>query len=891
MNKFEENKIINDLDHPESNCLKKYTLLLFFVLRQVVYEDTLIDIIENQFQDLTFLDICQVQKYLENYRDQICLLFDGFDELKLKHKKRPKFIDVIAGNDKQDVLCIITSRSQGISELTRYNPKVIQSHVKLCGFDKKLIERYILYYFKRDETCKSAMVENIKEGNLWKLASIPIRLQMMCFVWKIYGKLGQNMAELYSMLIKGLTRHMEERHGTELTPGEDIKDTYHRSILLPTAKLANRWDEHGNLDILFSLSDIQKETGENYKQVLDFGCVTKYFPSSQMEQTLWNFTHLSLQEYFVAFDIAHTDRGSSEFGNKCLNVRALEKYRLILEVLCSLAPEKANEFITAVVKADHKLPEYLQLWDHLLRFVDSYKDVSEVDIPLPRQVTLDGDDKIEYLTKQKKLMYIAHLLKQDYDKHRNMSVLRVFRLDELPDEFNTEHIKGLYLTIDKNEQFKKADKLLSSLSDEAQVLTVVFSDAALNKERLVHNIKTDKISTFSIEGPGVISLAASIIKKQPNLRVLNVHDTNQERLDRSSYIKRMCEEANKGKNLEELVLTGNVVDKSLTALSKNIKLTIRSKQAVEFSENIVSSRARIVEVDLSGFTANNPENLISRILINLETLQILKLERCGITSYMMFQMDKILQLAKKNLPLQELDMLGNNLNCFSDMHYITDHCPDLKKILMTCTEDSNLPTKLGKTETVVATGTKFNPTRLYFNESMYNLEKLYTIYVTPDIPEIPTHYQLELLCILDVPEPVQTIKTLSKTVKYMNKLKELHFSTNKPQMIEPLETVWDLIRNLPPRLRHLNLNGYFADEMIQILELKHILKKLHKLNIGPAENDPYVIQIIRQEIQQLNTSIDVYCDPEEASLSLVSCDTDMDWSLKHTERDLFQAIN
>ena len=275
----------------EGEYFTEDSILLAFILRQVTKEHCLFDLIVSQFPFLTCSEVYSLLNQTFSDPDNIFFFFDGFDEL--KNIQGDQILDLITGKQNDKVSRIITTRSQGIIQLQRHNLTAIQAHVKICGFNEGHITQYIDLYFNLKPELASTMKKSITEKNLWKLASVPIRLQMMCFVWKIYRKLGSNMAELYKMLLMGLLDHMEKRNATteesEITDRKDIMARYHKSILLPTANLANRWDDNGNLNILFPFSDIKKITGENFHEVTNFGCITKYFSTSTMMQTVWNF--------------------------------------------------------------------------------------------------------------------------------------------------------------------------------------------------------------------------------------------------------------------------------------------------------------------------------------------------------------------------------------------------------------------------------------------------------------------------------------------------------------------------------------------------------------------------------------------------------------------------
>ena len=888
----------NTEEDQESFDMKTYFILLAFVLRQITTEDTMFEMIYNQF-NLTVTEAYAIIKYTEEHPSTTCLFFDGFDELIpgffKQNMGQNQIYNIITRKEEQSILSITTTRYLGM--LKNY-AKSTRAHVKLCGFSKKQIMTYISLYFKHRPGKDSLMVKYIQEHDLWKLASIPIRLQIMCFVWKTLGKLGKNVAELFKMLLLGLLDHMEQRDGIARTPEEDVMDKYHTTILFPASKVANTWDEHGNLKILLSIPDIKKKTGKNHEDVMKLGCLTRYFAASQMTKTFWNFTHLSLQEYLVAYYIAHAETGSDDFSNKCLSMRSLEKYRTILEFLCSMAPENSNKILTTIINQDYSERECIQLLDYVFIFMAAYNSVSKVDIPLPRQVILGQEMDIHKDTQKEKvlndnMLYSSHLFDGDGKKHRNMSLLKVYELTRLPENTDINYVKGLYLNIRHQSELEKANILVSQLSNEANIIDISFPDFSIKvseMEELVRRIGTNTISMCCIKGPGTIALGATVLQYQPTLAVLNINDTSIDEPIRHTtdinHIKTMCDKANETQHLVELKLSGYLPNICAETLKKDIKVTLCSKYDMlhlnQFCKDIASHKPNISYLDLSGsiFVSENtkfesPGTCIGNILTTLETLETLKLRRCGITSFTLSEIQKQIASSKKQVSLQELDLLGNQLDQFNNIQELLNTCPHLTVLLITGIGNCKMPEKRHKLKAIVVTGTETNHAVLQLTDSIHNVDKLYLIYATADFAEVVKRgkiYQMKVLQIMEVSEKDidEAISVFSANLQFMNQLEELYITTAKPTPIKNIDSILSLIKNLPSSLLYLNLCGYEIEKLTQLLQEKQSLQNLQTLNIGSHNTDPYIIQILRQELQQMNSKMEVYCDQEEALLQLLS---------------------
>ena len=879
----------------------KYTILLAFVLRQVTNEDTLIKLMKSQFSFLSCPEVYTVLNEIKNSPNEVCLMFDGFDELKeVRNVNRFDLLDIITRKTDPAVIGITTTRSQGISQLNRYNAKAIQARVKLCGFGKKQIKKYMSLYFKRKE---EEMEYQIAKQNMWTLASIPIRLQMMCFVWKTFKTLGRNMTELYSKLVLALLDHMEKREGlNNFTPENGIMQKYYDTILLPTCKLANRWDKYDNLSILFPLSIIKEIAGDNYEKVRDYGCLTRYFPASPMGGTIWNFSHLSLQEYFVAMLIANDRVCFEEFANKCMNIQSLEKYLVIVKFLCSLAPERANEIISGFSKQDLAEHICVKILEYFLILAEEYETLSLLDVPLPKQMILGGKPKdVQILGGEPKdVQYssvsiqnsLSHLFNKDHEKHKNLAILKVKQMRILPYHIQIEYVKGLHLTINETNELERASILLSQLSEKACILEIVFADDVKShskKKQLLYHIGTKSVTLFSIKGPGVTLLSADMIKQQTSLKVLKVNDTDTGN-DKTEGFQEMCDQANKSEHLKEIHLSGCLEANSLISLKKEVKVVACSRFSDvgsfnTFAEALAKNRPNITKLDLSFINIGSRTKetsiggkWIAQVMIGIQSLITFSLRCCGITTKTLLEIEQELEKTSNlDISIKKMDLLGNKIACCDDLQGLLHHLKILETLLFSFSYKSKMSPNLeeSKVTNVVAAGTKNQAIVLELSESMCHLDNLCMLYLLPKWPQNVTIatdiYQLQLLFILDVPEELvsSAIVTVSQMLPYMNELEKLYFSRMTPLFLKDVDNVLCLIHSLPPSLEHLNMCGYASDQLTLILEKKDKLKNLHKLNIGCAKTETHQIQLIRQELQLLNGNIDVYCDPEEVLTALV----------------------
>ena len=866
--------------------MKTFDILLVFILRNALSNQTLMELLKTQFSDLTFTEIYFILQLVKNQPEKTCIIFDGLDELKQMKQtegSRNALLDIITRQAEKDVVSITTTRPQGLIELQRYSSQPFQVHVKLCGFKKDQIEEYTRKYFKNDTNTAQEMLKSIEKKKKWHLARIPIRLQMMCFVWKSNRSFGENTADLYNMLIMGLIDHMEKRNERTLTREDKVQTEYQDDLLLRTGELANTWDEYGNLKILFSISDIEASIGKNYQDILDFGCLTRYFPTSIMKNVLWNFTHLSLQEYFVAYNIAKSSNQQvfQKFLKQCSSIRAIEIHTLIIEIMCNLAPEKANEVITQVVKRVASEHECNTMLSYLLKFMEAYKEYSAADFPLPKQVSTSVAMK-ESIIDPIRLSYLDHLIRRDCEKHKNMAFLTVSDLNEITDDINIEHLLGLNISIKERNQIQKASKFLSNISRKTKQLDMSITDSGITEsdiETLCNNFKSNTLEIMSLVGHGVVLIAQKMIIQQQNLCSLTLQNSQDK--SNKKQLSGICKELQSKQKFKELNLTDFRIDENISSLRKSVKVTLKNKfdqieDFDDFARNLSRCKSKITTLDLSlsnfseTTTKMQPCEVLGGLLVNMHELEVLKLRKCGLTTNALFRIAGNISDTSK-VSVQELDLLGNHFdNSQEDLEKLQTYFPHLQVLLFTYFQDGPVVPNISLSKLMVSGTNQKEPVSL--GETTMQLYELYMIYCFPKFSKADILKKLKTLCILNLNKEACDICFLSLTeaLTYMPSLKELVFATNVYQE-RKINDINGLVRSLPPLLKYLNLYGYYCKPITHILQEKHHLKKLRKLNIGCNEMDEEHLQVIRQELQYLNSEINVYSDKDESITRLLFC--------------------
>ena len=272
----------------EDEYLHKYKLVIPIILRFVKQENSLTEILAAQLQCLSFCEICAVIKYqIETNPENVLLLLDGFDE----YTGRSSVEKIIGKEESSLVLCITTSRPHAIEQITRKTSQAMDQHVKLCGFSEKQVEQYITQFcdyhdlpIKTGEGLIRTLFSNRRD--ILELAKVPIRTEMICIVWAVFGKLGESLDDLYELFIIHLITHWETKKGLKtknMSPQQVMKQN--KPLLLKIGQLANTWEKQKRLRIVFSTEKLEKILGEEFDKVVNIGILTKSHPSNILQES------------------------------------------------------------------------------------------------------------------------------------------------------------------------------------------------------------------------------------------------------------------------------------------------------------------------------------------------------------------------------------------------------------------------------------------------------------------------------------------------------------------------------------------------------------------------------------------------------------------------------
>ena len=657
-------------------------IVIPIILRLIKQEDNLIDILLSQLSFLTVQETCSIISLLNLNPEKVVLLFDGYDEL-----KGSKCINkLLTKENYPEVLCLTTSRPHAIEQLKRLTCQAIDHHIKLCGFSDHQVMEYIQLFFihhfySADRAAPLISKLTSQRTELLEMAHVPIRCEMICIVWAHYGKLGDTITELYTLFIIHLLDHMKHKYTPNSRESEQqLMKSYH-PVLMKIGKLANSWVNKGKLCIAFTTQQVQECLGEYFSDAIRIGLIAKSHPNSQLEQSQWSFPHLTLQEFMVAYHLAHADDSEKqEFIHNCKTYRMLKRNEVIFQFLCTKDSKEANKIISSLIltwEDDKSCHELLQFVCGLL---PHYKP-STMYLPLPRCLDLTKVKKIQY---NDKLLKIVQTL-LDMDRKANLQNLRKVKVEgltTLPNILGQSYVTECSLSLNEDDQCEgKGLKTMTSLVSLNVNLSDHYKEDRI--QRVLNNTPNSTLENLTITAYNIINVISTDITRFTNIKELTIYE--------------------EGCNIREeqfTVLLYNVNQSPITnlhctvpdmykpfmshtgkaALSLNIwKVTSKTLHdgVSELREQV--RPVNIHKLDLSDNDLHDEGGALGELLVRITHLEVLILGYCKINKQTVDEMVEQIHKASNEPNIRQLDLLGNSTlpGCGSSLGSLLYHLPHI----------------------------------------------------------------------------------------------------------------------------------------------------------------------------------------------------------------------
>ena len=847
---------------------------------------------------LNSLDIHAVMKCVDFMPKKVLILCDGFDEL-----IQPEPVQSILNKSLHPhVKVIVTTRPHGITLLRQLGSQAIEGTANILGFNNLQISEYIVLFYKaRKNTSQGQRLYNHlmnEKPHLLELARIPIRLEMICIVWSVREDLGEHLVDLYIRFIQYLLDHLEQKRGYKRTPENIIMKEY-EPLLLRIASLANSWDKFGRLQTVMSYSELEVRLGEYLQGAIDLGCIVKYNPSSQLEESDWMFTHLSLQEFFLAYHLANTedDKEIKDYTKKCSSIGRLQKQKVVLSFLCLLNPDHANKIIQTVVKSITDEKECDNLLSYLGDLIPSYRSSSKVDIPLPGVVDVTKQD----ITK------IQCLFNTDNKEHnRNLHTLITNDITNPVYRKNLMYVKKLTINdkyrhqtrpvIGNKYKYRGQTKPVGDIKDIAAsmtsltVINVKSGDqySNMNHTQLFENLPKENINKIKLQGSPVMRQATNSLGQFINLQYLEISETPE-----SAIINEICESVKSCKLLNEVNLhTWGFPDVLLT-LDNTIKinLTVSVTEIEEIDKFVNNLQQKQTKPNISTLNLSPRYNLdiegrcLGGLMVCLPGIQVLDLGKCEIGSDVgadaLMGMAEVIRREETRLDIKQL-ILGYNKYIEGGGVYlqqILNHTPSLHTLdLYGCPINDDDVNKLAESNTCK----HINRLRLYTPYIKHEDSIRHLLYTCNMLNVLCLHndvYRQRLSCIQFNLLPHLRVLSL-RGYNLSDSLCDVVYNIQTLEALSvarcKMSDIQDLIKCISslPSLTHLDIhdNDYGSD-VLEITKTKWQMSNLHRLNIGPMmdkegtriNKDEYeeYVSAIREELHQDNPDLLVYRDEDE----------------------------
>ena len=868
--------------------LADYVVIIPIILRLIRTQSTLFEILNFQLNSLNSLAIHALLKFIDDYPKQVLLLCDGYDEL-TQHDPIDSVINKIIH---PEMKLILTTRPHGITLLRSLGSQAVEGVAKILGFNNEQIQEYIrLFHLNINDPSKGQRLFKHLQTKLTllELARIPIRLEMICIVWSVREDLGEHLVDLYIRFIQYLLDHLEKKRGHKRTPENLIMDEY-KPLLLRIASLAYSWDRFGRLQTVMSYSELEERLGEYLQDAIDLGCIVKYNPSSNLATSDWMFTHLSLQEFFLAYHLANTedDKEIKDYTKKCSTIGRLQKQKVVLSFLCGINPDLANKILQTTVKSITDAQECYNLLSYLKDLIPFYRTISDIDIPLPREVDVTKQD----------ITNIQCLFNTDNkENNRNLNTLIINDITNPVYRKNLMYVKELTI----NDQTKPVGDIkdIAASMTSLTVINVKSGEKKSNTDfkQLFENLPTENVNKIKLQGSVILDQLSIGLGHFNNLQHLEM--SAHEMANKRGIINKLCRSTKACKLLNEVNLHAEGFPDVIQKLENTIKinLTVTVKKPEELDKFVINLKKKHIKPNIStlklqgkklkrGFNLNKLSvsgSSVGELMVCLSGLQVLDLGRCRIEADTLREMSDVIRIEEETrLDIKQLILENNPIQggCVY-LQQILNHTPSLLTLdLYDCIINDDDVNKLAESNTckhinrlrldtynikhehsirhLLYTCNMLNVLCLYSSYGSYSHTLSHTQFnLLPHLRVLSLyHYNLsDSLC--DVVYNIQTLEALRVTECKMSNIHD---------MIKCVSSL--------PSLTHLDIhNNHYSSDVLEITKTRQQMSNLDRLNIGPMrdkkgkamDDDEYedYVSAIREELHQDNPDLLVYCDDSE----------------------------
>ena len=309
---------------------QQYFLVLYFPLRdsRVASATTLADLFTNENPKVPKV----VDWMLEKEGEGMLIIFDGWDELSVKHRKSSLAARIARRELLTECSLIFTSRSYASSSLLRFSH--FNKHVQVIGFSREEIFRVVIKTIQKNPEESQKVIDTVIKGqtdaalnndsksalklvndlrvhgDVLSLCYVPLICSMVIVVYCKLGRLPTTLTQLYeNFILQTIRRHVEikERH-YEIEPYEiEALSSLPQQLVKPFEELCKlAYTNLANTRMTFTSSQFQQSSiNEDF-----LGLITTFI---DYDEKTHQFLHLTIQEFLAAWWISKHEETEKKF--------------------------------------------------------------------------------------------------------------------------------------------------------------------------------------------------------------------------------------------------------------------------------------------------------------------------------------------------------------------------------------------------------------------------------------------------------------------------------------------------------------------------------------------------------------------------------------------------
>ena len=254
------------------------------------------------------------EEVLDREGKGVIFILDGYDELPIKLRCEGLLVQLLKGEVLPNCSVLVTSRPSATSDLLMACSPQIQRHVEILGFTQECVIDYASSVFiSEPEVLKDFLTYISASQNpaINSLMYIPLNAAIIVHIYRNSRRKGcpipKTLTQVYTQLcLTLLQRYLESidpQDRTILNKFSDLPSTYYGNFKQLAQLAFEQFEKH---NVVFYSQDVPKE-------LVHFGFLDSVSSLYGGGGVSYNFLHLTLQEFLVAYHITQLSNGIDVF--------------------------------------------------------------------------------------------------------------------------------------------------------------------------------------------------------------------------------------------------------------------------------------------------------------------------------------------------------------------------------------------------------------------------------------------------------------------------------------------------------------------------------------------------------------------------------------------------